>query len=168
MSYCMKCGAKNDEGNKYCEVCGAALEEDTFEEVTLKGNAPEKTVPEENTPKKITTEERTPWTDTEKAAPAGDERKGLAIVSLIFGIVSLVCCCTGCLSFIAAGVAIVCGIVSLSQKRGGKGMAITGLILGGLGLLLSIVGLFFLASLSSGEIPEWLQNIVDLIEDIFF
>ena len=158
MSYCMKCGAKNDEGNKYCEVCGAALEEDTFEKATLKGNAPEKTAPEEDTfeeitlkgnaPKNTVPMETIPWKDTETAKPAEDERKGLAIASLICGIVSLLCGCGGvliigvfgcCINFIVAVPAIVCGIISLAQKRGGKGMAITGLILGGLGLLLSII-----------------------------
>lgn len=151
MGYCKKCGAKNEEGNKHCEVCGAALEEETFEEITLKENAPE------------------------KAAPAGNERMGLAIASLICGIVSLLCGCgAGCLgfigcgiNFIVAGAAIACGVISLSQKRGGRNMAIAGLILSGLGLLLSIIGLFFWTSIiRSGKEPEWLGNFIDILEGI--
>lgn len=60
----------------------------------------------------------------------------LSIVSLVFGIIGLVTCCLG-ISVIFNIVAIVCGIVALVKKQS-KGMAITGITTGGIGLILAI------------------------------
>jgi prepilin-type processing-associated H-X9-DG protein len=68
-----------------------------------------------------------PLQDASQPAKGG---KGLAIASMILGLVSLV------LSVVPALVAIVLGIVSLAKKKPGKGMAITGIITGAIGLLI--------------------------------
>jgi hypothetical protein len=69
------------------------------------------------------------------AAPG--DRRGLAIASLVVGILSL----CGSASFICGGLFSVVGIVlgALGLNSKGKNMAIAGIILAGIGLVLTIV-----------------------------
>lgn len=65
---------------------------------------------------------------------------GMAIASLVIGIISfLFVCCGGCFSVVGGVVGLVFGIIVLTQKQNGKGMAIAGLILSGLSIILGIV-----------------------------
>jgi hypothetical protein len=82
------------------------------------------------------------------------KQQGLAAASLIVGIASItlgLCCYFGILS---GPIAVVLGIIALVQikndptKYAGKGMAIGGIVTGGLGLALLI--LFFAAGVLSG------------------
>lgn len=68
---------------------------------------------------------------------APKDRKVFAIVSMICGIISVVFSCAWYLAIILAIVAIVLGCMSL--KSSGKGMAIAGIICGGIGVVASIV-----------------------------
>lgn len=72
----------------------------------------------------------------------------LAIVSLIFGIIGLLTCCLG-IGIVFDIVAVVCGIIALVKNQN-KGMSITGIITGGLGLVLCILVLV-LGGISSIE-----------------
>ena len=87
------------------------------------------------------------------AAPAGD-KKGLAIASLVLGILSL---CASVFWFCGGPISIV-GIVLgfLGLKSSGKGMAIAGIILSAIGLLLLIV--FVILGQVSGPIFQQIQN----------
>lgn len=60
--------------------------------------------------------------------------KGLAVASFVLSLVNIFCCCCS-LSFILAPLAIIFSIVTLVQKRGGKGFAIAGLVISGIVLL---------------------------------
>lgn len=54
---------------------------------------------------------------------------GLAVASMVLGIVSLVfACCIPYVPVIAAIVGLILGIVSLKKNAGGKGMAIAGVV----------------------------------------
>ena len=53
---------------------------------------------------------------------------GLAIASMVLGIVSLVLFCIPYVCFPAGIVGIILGGVSLGTKKGGRGMAIAGLV----------------------------------------
>lgn len=86
------------------------------------------------------------------AAPQGS--KGLAIASMVLGIVALVLsCCVPYLPIILALLAVVLGGVSLAKKKGGKGMAIAGLVCGIIGLVPAVLvvvgGLSLASSISS-------------------
>ncbi len=67
------------------------------------------------------------------------KRKGLAIASLIFGIIGTTAFSTGSI------IAIICGYIALSKIKkqpdvyGGKKNAIAGLVLGYIGLILAMV-----------------------------
>lgn len=65
---------------------------------------------------------------------------GLAVASMVLGILSLVLsCCVPYIPFILALLAVIFGGVSLSKKMGGKGMAIAGLVCGIISLIPAIV-----------------------------
>jgi hypothetical protein len=60
----------------------------------------------------------------------------LAIVSLVCGILALVCCCC---PFPFSLAAIICGVIVLANHKPGKTMAIVGTILGIAGVILFII-----------------------------
>ena len=82
--------------------------------------------------------------------PQGPKSSGLAIASLVTGILSLFpgCCC-GFVGIPLAIVALVMGIISIQQinasggQLGGKNMAIAGTILGGVAIAVDIVAIVF-------------------------
>jgi hypothetical protein len=79
---------------------------------------------------------------------AGTRTDGLAIASLITGILSLVCC-IGVLGIVLGPAAAIMGFISRGRitasggQLGGGGLAIGGLILGVVGFLASIGALLF-------------------------
>lgn len=78
--------------------------------------------------------------------PERDKRqtKNLAISSLVLGILSLVFCWIPYIALIVGIIALVQGIVSIAQHRAGQGMAVAGIITGGLGTLLGFILGFFM------------------------
>ncbi len=65
---------------------------------------------------------------------------GFAIASMCCGIGSIVLCCFGILGLACGICGIVFGILSLKKEGGnGKGMAMAGLICGGVGTFLTLV-----------------------------
>ena len=68
--------------------------------------------------------------------PAEQPGKTLAIVSLVSGILSFVCCGT-----IASIVALICGILSKKKQPENNGMATAGIILGAIGIALSVIAI---------------------------
>lgn len=83
------------------------------------------------------------------ATPGQPPSQGLAIASLVCGILGLIGCCMWFISLPAALAAIVTGHLANSkikadpQRFTGKGMARTGLITGYLGAICSIIAAFF-------------------------
>ncbi|SJN33316.1 hypothetical protein FM119_08355 [Mycetocola reblochoni REB411] len=71
------------------------------------------------------------------SAPQG-QGNGLAITALVLGILSVVLCWFPLLAAPLGIVALVLGIVAL-RKRQAKGMSLTGIITGGVGVLISII-----------------------------
>jgi len=60
------------------------------------------------------------------------------ILSLILGLLGFLTCCLGPLSFVISGGAVVTGLIGL-RGRDGRGLAIVGLVLGGIALVLRVV-----------------------------
>jgi hypothetical protein len=86
------------------------------------------------------------------AAPRTD---GLAIASLVVGIISIPCS-FACLGIILGPVAAIMGFISRQRVSasggaiGGGGMALAGLILGLVGFLLSVAFFFIIATHNTG------------------
>lgn len=88
-----------------------------------------------------------------------EDRKGLAIAAMVLGIVSIVFCCVYWVSIICAILAIIFGIVAI--KSSGKGMAISGIVTGSIGIFISLFVTIFLIGVSSVIYNE----AVDVIKD---
>lgn len=78
-------------------------------------------------------ENLTQSTDT----PVVEEKKGFSVASLVLGIISILLSCTGIFAIILAILSIIFGIFGI--KKGGKGMAIAGIILSSLALIIAIL-----------------------------
>ncbi len=92
------------------------------------------------------------------------EYLGFAITSLVTGICSLVCCCSG-LNSILSILGIVFGAIYLSKGfKKGKGMAIAGIVCSAISLLLVVV-LLILGLLGGviSAIPSYFDTIYDTI-----
>ena len=156
--FCQNCGNQIADGQKFCEHCGAPVENAVVQEVVEE--VVEETVPvqepvaepvssndnwagdepvsySEPTPDYQSAYAGNPYAQTEPAQGG----KGLSIAAMICGILSIVCCCVGWLSIILAIVAVVLGIIAMVKGASGKALALTGLICGGVGLILAIIAL---------------------------
>ena len=60
---------------------------------------------------------------------------GMAIASMIFGILGMITCCFPIVPLVCSVLALILGIVSLVKKRAGKGMAIAGIVCGAIAFL---------------------------------
>lgn len=113
-------------------------------------------------------------------APAGSPavvpgmplKSGLAIASMICGIVGLLTCCIWCLSLPLAIVGVVLGHVALSKAKsdpaqfGGKGQAKAGLVTGYLGILASLLFIGFSAWVQTAN-PEDLNFLPEEVRQKF-
>lgn len=82
-------------------------------------------------------------------------RQGLAIASMVLGILSIILCCI--FGGVLALPGLILGIISLVSKRDGSGMAIAGIITSIFGLLLGVfMVIIFISSLK--EIAENSKN----------
>lgn len=104
--------------------------------------------------------------------------QGFAIASLICGIVALICCplaCCGCcfkvFEWLLVIAAIALGIVTIVKAYAGKGMAIVGIVCGGialLGLLMALIVPAATGAAMSDICSEILgEDYMNELEDIF-
>jgi len=115
--HCPGCGAQNQEGARICRECGQKLEFG----IKVKKQ------------------------DEQPVAPAPDfdtfynkrRGKGLSIASLVFGILAVLP-----FGWFAGVPAIVLGALALTKKRPGRGMALTGLVMGAAAPILSTLVFF--------------------------
>jgi hypothetical protein len=107
--YCTKCGAQNPDDGKFCQKCGAAL-----------AQAPAPPPPPATAPQPAAAPSQPPAVTTRTS--------GLAVASLVLGIVGIFLNFLSILAIIFGGVAIA--QTSKNPNLKGKGMAIAGLILG--------------------------------------
>jgi uncharacterized membrane protein YvbJ len=103
--YCAKCGAQNPDDGKFCQKCGA-----TLTQTMAPPSAP------------------TATSATAQPAVTGTRTSGLAVASLVLGIIGLL------INFLAI-LAIIFGAIGISQtgkdpNLKGRGMAVAGLVLG--------------------------------------
>lgn len=96
--------------------------------------------------------------------PAANGADALAIVSLVTGICGVVLGLVPVLGFLSAAAALVTGIIHLNQRRPGQGLAIAGLVTGGIGILGNLLfwGLVAIAIIgfsAGGSDPSTTANI---------
>jgi type IV secretory pathway VirB2 component (pilin) len=84
-----------------------------------------------------------------------EEERGLAIASMVLGIVGFVFSCCFALSLPLAVTGLILGIVSLVKGKGGKGMAIAGVILCGASMLVGLLVVIGFAVFASEAGLSW-------------
>lgn len=90
---------------------------------------------------KVEEVENTRVEETKQATPPKTDRKGFGIAAMVLGIVSLVFFCLWYISIPCAILALIFGI--LGVKSTGKGMAITGIVTGSIGLVVTVLIVIF-------------------------
>ena len=134
--YCGKCGKENQDGAVLCAYCGAPL-----------SNVPTPVVPkiteqevgeeEKKNAESIKTDYKNgnvsnitiSMGETRHSVGSHGSGEGMAIASMILGIVALVVsCCFYYISLPCAIISLVLAAVTLKGNRGGRGMAIAGLV----------------------------------------
>lgn len=87
------------------------------------------------------------------SSPAPSPSKGLAIASLVLGVIAILGCLIPGVNFVSIALGLVggvLGIISLVKRLGGRGMAIAGVVLSILAIVVSmVVNLIFGAALTS-------------------
>lgn len=87
------------------------------------------------------------------------KKNGLGIAALILGIISLISCCCFWLSIILGVVSIILGIISLAQKEDTKGFAIAGIVLGAMGVVITVATVITSSYMyKSGMIDQFKSN----------
>lgn len=89
--------------------------------------------------------------------PASGGTNGLAITSMILGIVSIFTCLYAILAIPLGLGAIITGVLGKKNaaEKGGNGLALTGIITGAIGLLLAIIFVVVVVFAGDGS-NEWL------------
>ena len=91
--------------------------------------------------------------------PEQKKGRGMAIASMILGIVSIIlCCCGNFITVTLALIGLILGIVSQAQKS--SGIAIAGIITSAFGLVFGIIGVAFMFAGINGD---WSWS--DIIDD---
>lgn len=94
--------------------------------------------------------------------PPQQKSVGLAVASMVLGILSVVMCCLWFLSIPMAILAIVMGVIARGKatrgEAGGGGMATTGIVCGVIGLLIWIM-LFLLGHFGGPAVQRWLNKV---------
>lgn len=99
--------------------------------------------------------------------PQKDPGHGLAIASLVLGIISLLSCCCVYLSVIVGVVGVVLAIISKNKSNTGKmeTMALAGMILSIVGIVLAVGYIIFgLVAMQSPEYQDIYQQMMNSYE----
>ena len=159
--HCTSCGAENEAGAHFCVSCGTKLET-PVQDQNQNTEALTGDVVSNNTQSTYTyTTQPAQSAQTYYSVPEEPKKEGgyigVAIASLVCGILSLLCCpfaccgsCCGGPNVLLAIASIVLGIIALVKAFDGKGMAITGLVCGGIALVGMIFAFALPASFTRG------------------
>ena len=102
-------------------------------------------------------------------APVQNQSNGMAVGSLICGILGILLSC--CLWYIAIPLAIaglVLGILVIKNKKGGKNLAIVGIILSSISIIMGIIiAIMMIAVFTNPEFSSMYQQILQEIETTY-
>lgn len=101
------------------------------------------------------------------AMPIG-RSNGMAVASLVLGILTLVLFFTIWLPFVLGALAIVFGAVGISKANKGagqKGMAIAGLVCGAVGIVMAILFVVFIVNFANSEgVQDVVNSVIQSIQ----
>lgn len=125
--FCKYCGIQIPDGSKFCGKCGQSQIPKTNADVIINTNT--------NSGGNMM--ENQNYNGNMQPMPA--PTSGLAVASMVLGIISLVSSCFGVVGIICGLLAVILGGCALASKKGGRGMAIAGLVCGIIALVPSII-----------------------------
>lgn len=96
------------------------------------------------------------------------EVNGLAIASLVCGILSIICCCSRVISILLGGIAIGLAIASKKQNQNMSGLAVAGIITGAIGGFFGVLLLLFSGLMSFLDIEDTIRDAFDVCMRIKF
>lgn len=145
--YCTYCGSENTAQAKFCSNCGASLQ--NTEEINIDyGPAIETYESDVQYETHNSSDAYTPEYYGESFMEDAEQEMGgylgISIAAMVCGIISIVCCCLWLFSIVLAIAAVSLGIISLYKKYDGKGIAIAGIVTGGVGFVLSVFWLIIM------------------------
>jgi hypothetical protein len=150
---CASCGAELVPGAKFCDACGAPAENKIIEDaeepafVRKYTNAPQSEPP---APEIIQPVSPSSTPSASGGKILGIDASQFGIITLILGIAGLLLSCVGCGGLISI-VGIVAGVMGLKNSAN-RQMTIIGLVLSGLGLIVTLIFVcLFVFYLSSGN-----------------
>ena len=158
-------------GDEYREV--EQVDAEVVEEGKKAFTMPEEPVAPE-TPKPNFSESDSAGYSYEQTVNAVNSSKTFGIISVVSGVLCLVCCCACGLSLVLGILAVVMGIISLNKEPEAKTLAIIGIVCGAIGGVLGVIGVVLGGIFSatkdvidgsfdfSDEILNGLENIGDL------
>ena len=82
------------------------------------------------------------------------EKKGMAVASLVLGILGVLCCCIPALGPVLSIIGVVLGIISI-RKMTNKGLAIAGLVVSSIGVLMGLYWTVACCILISNPLFDW-------------
>jgi hypothetical protein len=165
---CHVCGYENKASNSFCLQCGEMIEQVAPEEppqttgYEASENPYNPYYPEANqagggeAPQVYSLRDYANVAEQPIPAPVAGN-SGLAIASMVCGIVSMVCCCLMPFTSIAS---LVCGIIALVTKQNGKGMAIAGVVLAAAAMVI-YTALFIIYVLYVDSLP-YMEGVDDI------
>lgn len=104
------------------------------------------------------------YTPTQPAAPKKSGGNGLAIASMVCGIVAFVICCVDYIMLALGIVAIVLAVISRSQNGKFSGMAIAGLVLGIIAVVFSLISIICDA-LYGSQITAYFEDLMNQMQE---
>ena len=93
------------------------------------------------------------------AEPEKKPMIGIAITSLVLGILSIIFCCLG-LGWITAIPGVIFGIIAIAKKYAGKGCAIAGIICSSIAIVSAIVSLIITIAFGA-SMPSFIEGFED-------
>lgn len=138
---CPQCGQELEAGAKFCSGCGSKIEPPVVEAVPVQEEIKINYEPVVESTAYDTATNVYNSTPVYQAQPENTNKNmiGVSIGSLVCGVLSLICCCTGFFGLLLAVAGIVLGIVALKCGYAGKGMAIAGIAVSGVSLFIVII-----------------------------
>lgn len=96
----------------------------------------------------------------EPSMPPSNNNKGMAIASMVLGIVSIVfSCCFYYISFPCAIIGLILGILSVKKIPDAKGMAIAGIVLSAISLAFAVIALILTIAMSGSIMDIIMQEL---------
>lgn len=93
-----------------------------------------------------------------------EEPSGMAVASLVLGIISVVISCSG-YNFITAILAIIFGAIHLAKRRSRRGMAIAGIVLGIISIVIFIIAVVVLVAVI-GTNPDIMHMYNEMLNEL--